>query len=85
VPFGLDSREPSIVSYVPVDGPAEVWALDAKGRIGSPLARLAVLRTADLDGDVKLTGVIEASSYDDLVRQARAGATVFTVERAVAH
>ncbi|HEV2890488.1 MAG TPA: hypothetical protein VGX28_08935 [Frankiaceae bacterium] len=79
LPLSLDSDDPAVQAYASLTKPLEVWVVPAPADISQPLARLAVIDPASLAGadEVYLYAQVEATSRDDLVRQAKAGAVAF--------
>lgn len=81
VPFGLEATNPGAVSYVSRTAATEVWVLGRDADVRAPLGRLATFpagRLAAHEG-VLLTSRVDADTLDDLLRQAREGAVVFTL------
>ena len=81
LPLSIDSDEPSVLAYASATKPLEIWVVPAPAGVDRPLARLAVIDAADLAAvdDVYVEARIDATSLDDLVRQAKGGATVFVM------
>lgn len=81
LPLSLDSADPSVLAYASLTTPLEIWVVPAPAGIGQPLARLAVVDAAALAAldEVRFHAQVDATSLDDLVRQAKAGKVVFAL------